>query len=245
MSGQDIADLELSDAELVEVLKNHGVDRRSLMRVFGAGAAVSVLGSTAAAAKGSGKGPRIDKVYGAPYSADETVPSGLVDHEVMLHVHDEDIHSGFPIDPESGEEIPAEFFFDPVGLHVNPGDVVRFHTHNGLHTTTAFHPKYGEPPEFTLPDRVPTGYGFTSPPTSEDDSWLYRFTDPGVYDLLCLPHLFLGMVMRIVVSGDGIVPTENYGTLGFPNAGDVLSAAELTPSNIVTEGMVTWEDLTL
>ncbi|MFB6169732.1 MAG: hypothetical protein ABEJ06_01165 [Haloarculaceae archaeon] len=245
MSDQNVQDLELSDAELLEVLKNHGVNRRSLMKVFGAGAAVSVLGSTAAAAKGSGRGHRIDKVYGAPYAAGDGVPSGLVDHEVMLHVHEEDIHADFPIDPESGEEIPAEFFFNPVGLHVNPGDIVQFHTHNGLHTATSFHPKFSEPPFFEAPQRVPTDYGFTSPPITNDDSWLYRFTEPGVYDLLCLPHLELGMVMRIVVSGDGNVPTEDYGSLSIPNAGDVLDAPELTPSSIVTEGMIEWEDLTL
>lgn len=42
-------------------------------------------------------------------------------------------------------------------------------------------------------------YGFTSPPVADGDSWLYKFTTKGVYDVLCLPHLGLGMVMRLVV----------------------------------------------
>ncbi|MGB9957298.1 plastocyanin/azurin family copper-binding protein [Haloferax prahovense] len=239
----DTDDLELSDDELIEVIKNHGIDRRSLLKVFGVGAAVSALGGTAAAT--SGRGNRIDEVYGAPYSADDTVPSGLVDHVVELHTHEENIHDDFPIDPESGNEVPAEFIFDPVGLHVRPGEVVEFRVHHGLHTVTSFHPKFSEPPVFTLPSRVPTSHGFTSPPVVGGDSWLYRFTKQGVYDVLCLPHLTLGMVARIVVSGDGAVPSDTYGPLPIPNAGAVLGAPEMTPENIVSEGSVAWEDLTL
>jgi hypothetical protein len=47
-----------------------------------------------------------------------------------------------------------------------------------------------------LPDAVP---GFTSPPVVDGESWLYQFHEEGVYDLLCLPHVVFGMVMRIVV----------------------------------------------
>ncbi|WP_396610818.1 plastocyanin/azurin family copper-binding protein [Haloferax sp. S1W] len=235
---RDTDDLDLSDDELIEVLKNHGMNRRTLMKVFGVGAAVSALGGTATAS--ANRGARIDDVYGAPYAAGENVPSGLVDHVVGLHVHEGDIHEGFPVDPESGAEIPAEFFFDPVGLHVNPGDVVEFTVHDGLHTVTSFHPKYEG-----LPNRVPTSNAFTSPPVVDDDSWLYRFTKQGVYDINCLPHLGLGMVARIIVSGDGNVPSDTYGPLPIPNAGTVLGAPELTPANIVSEGSVAWADLTL
>ncbi|PSP98201.1 hypothetical protein BRC89_09630 [Halobacteriales archaeon QS_4_70_19] len=31
-----------------------------------------------------------------------------------------------------------------------------------------------------------------------DESWLYRFTETGVYDIFCSPHLPFGMVMRVV-----------------------------------------------
>ncbi len=241
----NVRDLHLSDEELIEVLKNHGVNRRPLMKLIGAGAALSLFGGTAAAMPADGRGNRIDTIYGAPYAAGETVPSGLVDHTVTLHIHEgPGDHPDFPLE-ESGDEIPAEFFFDPAGLHVRPGEIVNFTIHNGLHTVTAFHSKFSEPPFFTLPDRVPTSNGFTSPPMSVDDSWLYRFTKQGVYDILCLPHLELGMVMRIVVSGDDNVPDDPYGPLPIPNAGAVLGAPELTPENIVNEGSVPWADLSL
>lgn len=242
-SKQDVAELDLSDAELIELLKNHGMSRRLLMKLFGVGTGVAALGGTAAG--NNGKGTRIDKVYGTPYEASENVPSGLVDHEVGLHIHPgPGEHDNFPLGEDG--EIPAEFFFEPVGLRVKPGDIVHFNVHHGLHTVTSIHSKFDEPPMFQFPDRVPNDNFFTSPPVNEGDSWLYRFTTKGVYDVMCLPHLRLGMVVRLVVHDeDDQVPTEMYDSLGIPNADRVLDTPELTPSNIVSEGTVAWADLSL
>lgn len=241
----DLDELDLSDAELMEVLKSHGMSRRVLMKVFGVSAGVAALGGTAAGS--TGRGTRIDKIYGATYAAGvDTVPAGLVDHLVELHIRGgEGDHAGFPIDPDSGDEIPAEFFFDPVGLHVTPGEIVDFNVHNHLHTVTSFHPKYEG-----FPERVPTDHALTSPPISDGDSWLYKFTTKGVYDLLCLPHLGLGMVMRVVVfdpAEDSLDDStfEEWGPLPIPNAGNVLSDDALDPANIVAAGEVAWSDLTL
>lgn len=247
----DIDELELSDTELLEVLKNHGLDRRVLLKAFGLGAGVSVLGGTAAG-KGGGEN-RIDEVYGAPYAAGETVPQGRVDHLVGLHVHGGDaIHEGFPAgdgDDEDDQDDVPEFFFDPVGLHVKPGEIVNFNVHHHLHTVTSFHPKFEG-----FPKRVPTDHALTSPPVAEDDSWLYRFTTKGVYDLICLPHLGLGMVVRIVVFDPEEDSPEDstfddWGPLPpapfFENANNVLTDEALDPENIVAEGQVAWADLTL
>lgn len=241
---------DLSDEELMEVLKNHGMSRRGLMKVFGVGAGVAALSGTAAGKPG--RGNRIDKVYGATYAAGiHTVPSGLVDHSVELHVHPgPGDHEDFPL--EEGEEVPVETFFDPVGLHVNPGEIVEFTVHgDGLHTVTSFDPKFNEPPFITFPDRVPTDHAFTSPPVAEDDSWLYKFTTKGVYDLFCLPHVSLGMVMRILVFdpeeddlSDSTFDEPTGGPLP-PNAEAVLTADALDPANIESEGEVAWADLDL
>jgi plastocyanin len=254
----NIDDLELSDSELIEVLKNHGMNRRGLLKAFGVGAGVATLGGTAAGR--GGRGNRIDKIYGASYAAGvHTVPSGLVDHDVDLHMHPgEADHTGFPmvdLDGDGEPEEGPETFFDPVGLHVTPGEIVSFTTHgDGLHTVTAFHPKFNEPPFLVFPDRVPTDYGFTSPPVAEDDSWLYRFTTKGVYDLLCLPHVPLGMVMRIVVFDpeDDDIEDEQFDEPDPdsdaplpPYAAAVLNDDKLNPANIVSEEQVAWEDLTL
>lgn len=241
----DLTDVELSDSELVQVLKNHGLDRRVLMKAIGAGGVASLLGGTASA--NPGRGTRIDDVFGAPYAADDQVPSGIVDHVVELDVlfgpngeHDE-----FPID--SGEEVPAEFIFDPVGIHVTPGDVVEFRNLRLEHTVTAFKEKYGS--EFLgIPNRVPDKVpGFTSPVMVGGESWLYHFTKQGVYDLFCFPHLFVGMVMRIVVTdpnGESL-DSDGYDPLEIPNAGKVLADPMLEPANIVAEGEVAWADLDL
>lgn len=45
-------ELDLSDAELMEVLKNHGMNRRGLMKVLGVGAGVAALSGTAAGQTG-------------------------------------------------------------------------------------------------------------------------------------------------------------------------------------------------
>lgn len=219
MSEPDIANLDLSDAELIQVLKNHGFNRRLLMKVFGAAAVVSTLGGTAAGRNPGGAS--IDEIYGATYFHDETVPGGLVDHVVELHAHEgvPGPHPGFPLVPDDTvdrdpntpgnqgdsdsdpDENPIEFFFDPVGLHVEPGEVVQFNVHGPhTHTATAFDPYFEG-----LPARHPKDNPYSSPPIAAEseegpgDSWLYRFDTTGVHDIACLPHFPLGMVMRIVV----------------------------------------------
>lgn len=240
----DVTDLELSDAELIELLKNHGLDRRVLLKALGVGAGVTALGGTASGAPG--RGTRIDDVWGAPYAADDTVPEGLVDHVVDLDVlvGPEAVHEDFPM---SGDTELPEFVFDPVGLHVKPGDIVHFENLDGDHTVTAFHEKFGSGPlpiTHRSPDGVP---GFTSPVIVGGESWLYRFTRKGVYDILCLPHLSYGMVMRIVVAGEGESGDEldDYGPLSSPNSGAVLGDPKLSPSEIVQRGEVAWSELDL
>lgn len=232
----DVETAKLSDAELITLLKNHGMSRRWLMRLFGAGAVVSAVGGTAAAKPG---GASIDAVYGSPYEASESVPKGIVDQVVELHLHEGETHPGFP-------GIGVEFFFDPVGVHLTTQEVINFDVHSGLHTVTSIHSKFDEPGVFAFPDRVPTG-GFTSPVMNVADSWLYRFTTPGVYDIMCLPHYDLGMVVRVVVTApNGSVPEDTYDDSLLPPAAEaVFDAPELTPANIVEQGTVAWADLSL
>lgn len=243
-------ELDLSDSELIEVLKNHGVSRRVLMKVFGAGVGVAAFGGTAAG--DSNRGTRIDDVYGAPYSRNDNVPSGIVDHVVELDVLEggEGEHEDFPLD-EDGNEVPGEFVFDPVGLHVKPGDVVHFDNLEHEHTVSAFHEKWGHGFPHRVPDGVP---GFTSPPFVGGESWLYRFTTKGVYDVFCFPHIAFGMAVRIVVFDpeEDNIESETFDDWGplppapvFENLNTVLTDETLDPENIVDEGRVAWADLTI
>lgn len=231
----DVEELELSDSELMKLLKSHGMDRRTLMKLFGFGAGVTAL-TGSASAKNQG-GASIDPIYGAPYEASESVPGGIADEEVKLHLH---------FDPSTPD--PPEFFFDPVGIHLSPHDVINFDVHGGLHTVTSLHPKWDEPGVFSFPNRVPTDNGFTSPLMNTDDAWLYRFIEPGIYDIMCLPHYTFGMVVRVVVTRpeDDEIPEDNYDDTLLPDKAEaVFDAPEMTPENIVTEGTVAWDDLTL
>lgn len=159
---------------------------------------------------------------------------------------------------EEGEEGPQptgfpDFFFDPVGLLVRPGEVVEFTTMQPEvpapgpveHTVTAFHPRTG------FSQRVPDGVpGFSSGPVYSEESWLYEFEAEGVYDVLCLPHFGLGMVMRLVVMAEDSerVPEEpaelqETDEMAPPNPASVLAADELDPQNVVEQEAVAWIDL--
>ena len=152
--------------------------------------------------------------------------------------------------PEEGAERPLpEFFFQPTGLAVEPGDVVRFNLETPDHTVTAYHPQLGR--QRRVPQGVPP---FSSPVLGTGTFWLYRFDRPGVYDVLCAPHEIFGMVARIVV---GDPPAEpDFGPAGpvemdgeevelRPPAltaelvyGDPL----LNPTTIAERGSVSWDD---
>jgi plastocyanin len=180
-------------------------------------------------------------VFGYPLSAGETDEADLETVVEMVVEEGEGAHEGFPPD------VPAEFFFDPVGVQVTPDDVIQFPSTAGLHTVTAFHEKYSEPPQFVLPTRIPDdALGFSSPPVARGESWLYQFPTAGVYDVLCLPHLGVGMVMRVVVmDSEDDVPSAPTGEFVGPLDEAVFTAPELDPENVVEEGTVAWEDLTI
>lgn len=127
----------------------------------------------------------------ASLTRDLDVPSSLQpDHTVEMRIDDADVlfpdegDGEIPEDPEMVDpEAAAErmegspdFYFTPVGLAVEAGDVVEFPSMAGLHPVTAIHPRF-----MGLPQRIPDGAApFSSPPVSTDENWLYRFTEYGV-----------------------------------------------------------------
>lgn len=257
------------------------LDRRPLLKALGAGAALSLgMRGTAASEHGSGAENEsdagnesgaeggtdrhfvedlVDPVFGYPLAAGETDDLDL-EHVVELStVEGSGEHENFPQGPPQQENggggggggFPFEFSFDPVGIRVDPGDLVHFQSVAGEHTATAFHEKYSNP-EMQMPTRIPESVpGFTSPPIVGGESWLYQFSTPGVYDVLCLPHVAFGMVMRVVA----IDPEEHdveEETFSEPSGGElppdvtaVLTADELDPANIVDQETVAWADLTI
>jgi len=250
-----------SDADSGSGRTHLGLDRRHLLKIAGIGAATSVLGTGAVLAKGNGYGPAqgtsIHPFLGyteLPDSIDPTSFPKKPDHEVLSMIH---------LPPE---ETCGPFHFDPVGLHVEPGEVVHWVAETdwslengnptgyiaGDHTITAYSPVVSRQ------QRIPEGATpFSSPMIGVDVSWYYEFETPGVYDMYCGPHEDLGMVMRIVV-GD-VTDTSNFGDGYDPNsppgpdnpplfdqvkplgaAPDVL--ANLDPQTILDDGKIEWDE---
>lgn len=251
----NIEDLDLSDAELLELIKNHGVDRRTVMCVLGLGTAVSLGAGTAVADHDHPHPPHIDSHYGYSAPKDERLRRKLrPDHEVGLHVHE---HSLTDRDPKT-----MPFHFAPTGLKIDEGDIVRFNFDTPEHTVTAYHEGQGR--QQRIPDDEPP---FSSPVINVGGFWLYEFDSPGTYDLFCAPHELLGMVMRVVV-GDPSDPNYDgsFGPAGqppmprppvsrgeltmlgvptwpFPTAAEVLGTDPLTVSNIHSSGSVSVSDV--
>jgi plastocyanin len=107
----------------------------------------------------------------------------------------------------------SQVYFDPVGLHIQPGDTVHWKQVNGYHSVTAYAPANAD---HEL--RIPIG---TKPWNSgillgeypaKGSTFEHTFTVPGVYDYFCEPHEAAGMVGRIVVGAPGDGPgTRPFG----------------------------------
>lgn len=196
-----VDELDLTDDELVEVTKNHGVNRRNVMRAVGIGGVAALLGTgSVAATTGQGQGdsrqpPQIDPEFGYAGSAGERVPPRLSpDHTVAVHT---DPGQFYP-NPGSPTAIKfGAFHFHKAGLYVEPGDIVKWEFVFPEHMVAAYHPRMGR--QQRVPENTPS---FGSPVMSQGDFWLYQFNTPGVYDMFCPPHEEYGMAMRVVV-GDG------------------------------------------
>ena len=93
------------------------------------------------------------------------------------------------------DTLGSKVWFDPIGLHVQRGDTIRWVVRSNVHTVAAYHPDNGH----AL--RIPAGAaswdsGYL---VNEGDAFEVTLGEAGVYDYYCEPHEFSGMVGRIVV----------------------------------------------
>lgn len=176
-----------------------GFERRRVLQTLGAATAATTLGVPAAAA-GSG-----DHERNRDRTADGIHP--VFGYTGLSAADDPPVEPDHVIDAEFAErpdrEFP-EFFFEPAGLYVEPGDVLQVRLASPHHSMTAYHPGFGTGQR--VPDGVPP---FSSPVLPVGAYWLYAFDHPGVYDVHCGPHELFGHVARIVVgepTGPGAEP---------------------------------------
>lgn len=122
----------------------------------------------------------------------------------------------------------AHVWFNPVGIHVAPGQVVRWTNRDAgnSHTATAYHPALSDHPLRIPEGAEPWNSGYLLP----EETFSVTLVVPGVYDYYCVPHEQAGMVGRIVV---GEVEGDPYGTddatlpeaalRGFPPVAEILA----------------------
>lgn len=100
--------------------------------------------------------------------------------------------------------------FDPRGLYITPGQVVRWINVANVHTVTAYHPA-NDNHALRIPAAAePWDSGYLVEPGATFER---RFDVPGVYDYYCAPHEAAGMVGRLVVgeaSGPGALPFDYF-----------------------------------
>ena len=111
-----------------------GQSRRTVLKALGAGTALSALGVTV--------------VGGQEDDGDDDGGSGgRTVHRVQTLIA-----------PSTNADRPADFYFQPTGLHVAPGDVLAFEFVTPDHNVVAYHPAFG------MRRRVPLGVeAFSSP----------------------------------------------------------------------------------
>jgi len=122
----------------------------------------------------------------------------------------------------------ARVWFEPAGLHVEPGQTIRWTNRDpsNVHTATAYHPANDDHPL-----RIPHGAEpWDSGYLVLDQSFDVVLTRPGVYDYYCIPHEMAGMVGRIVVGRPG-----DDGWQGAKTTGEGLPEVALRAFPDVTE----------
>lgn len=98
--------------------------------------------------------------------------------------------------------------FDPIGLLIQPGTIVRWVVEADVHTTTAYHPDNDSHP-LRIPETArPWDSGYL---VNVGDAFEVELTVEGVYDYFCAPHELAGMAGRLIVGrpgGPGAGPFE-------------------------------------
>lgn len=91
----------------------------------------------------------------------------------------------------------SRVWFDPIGVLISPGQLVRWTNRDpgNSHTATAYHLA-----NFGRPSRIPSKAApWNSDYLLPNETFSVTLTQPGVYDFYCVPHEHAGMVGRIVV----------------------------------------------
>jgi plastocyanin len=113
-----------------------------------------------------------------------------------------------------GKADGSHVWFDPVGLHVQPGQTIRWVNRDpgNSHTATAYHPNnLGRP--LRIPEEAePWNSDYLLP----NEAFSVTLRVEGVYDFFCIPHEHAEMVGRIVVGHPGSRPSGVAASQALP-----------------------------
>ncbi|RUM99133.1 hypothetical protein EET67_05745 [Pseudaminobacter arsenicus] len=131
-----------------------------------------------------------------------------------------------------GKADGSHVWYDPVGIHVKPGQTIRWTNRDpgNSHTVTAYHPEI-----FDRPRRIPAAAKpWDSDYLLPNESFSVTLTVEGVYDYYCVPHEHAGMVGRIVVGNPSsnetagaadadLTPLPEVALNGFPSVDEIVA----------------------
>ncbi|TIP75815.1 MAG: hypothetical protein E5X53_05380 [Mesorhizobium sp.] len=130
-----------------------------------------------------------------------------------------------------GKADGSHVWFDPIGLHVKPGQTVQWvnRDRGNSHTATSYHPEIFERVRRIPAKAKPWNSDYLLP----DETFSFRFDEEGVYDYYCVPHEHAGMVGRIVVGNPsgtevaaeatGLTPLPTPALNGFPPVEEIVA----------------------
>lgn len=188
------------------------MDRRGFLTSVGAGTIIGIAGCTQAP---EGEGEETETTTEGETTTEEGTTTGVqvqAPNEVAMVT-------------EGGD-----YYFDPIGLFVEPGETITFVNEAGAHSSTAYAETLDAASVTRIPDGAePWNSGILS---EEGASFEHTFETTGTYDYFCIPHKALGMVGRIVVD-------EPSGVEENPPDGEVPSEQD-----IVDQGAISYSDFT-
>lgn len=130
-------------------------------------------------------------------------------------------------------------WFDPIGLWVAPGTILRFTNRDpsNSHTATSYHPTI-----YDRTRRIPAAaHPWDSDFLLPEAYFEVSLTISGVYDYYCLPHEAAAMVGRIVVGTPADTGWDDS-ALGRDDVSDQVLSALPPVDRIIAEGSVRQED---
>jgi len=119
----------------------------------------------------------------------------------------------------------SEYYYDPIGLSVEPGTTVEWVNEAGSHSSTAYDEGNGGAEVTRIPDDAePWNSEILS---EEGGTFSYTFEVEGTYDYFCIPHKTLAMVGRVVCGEPGDVE-------GNPPDGEVPAAQDIADQGSIS-----------